>query len=154
MTAAKLDILHCFDKRLRTWSPGDRRKMSVAIAFLGNPKLVLLDEPTTGLDPYARRKLVDFILNYQQLHCNPYQRQLHAEHRQPCIIFSTMSVRNAELLSSRMGIMQGGFFSCIGEPEVCSCVFPALFWSQSSDTSHCEPDLWFIILRLTNGITP
>eukprot|EP00750_Incisomonas_marina_P030851 INCI7665.1.p1 GENE.INCI7665.1~~INCI7665.1.p1 ORF type:complete len:1361 (-),score=246.84 INCI7665.1:41-4123(-) len=117
ITAAKLGLLNCFDKRVGTWSPGDRRKLSVAIAFLGDPKLVLLDEPTTGLDPYARRKLLDFVLQYQQLHCNPYQRELHDDLRQPAIVFSTMSVRNAELLCSRMGIMQGGFFSCIGAPQ-------------------------------------
>ena len=46
-----------------------------------------------------------------------YQRELHDDLRQPAIVFSTMSVRNAELLCSRMGIMQGGFFSCIGAPQ-------------------------------------
>ena len=36
-------------------SGGQRRKLSVAIAFLGNPAVVFLDEPTSGMDPYSRR---------------------------------------------------------------------------------------------------
>lgn len=36
-------------------SGGQRRKLSVAIAFLGAPALVILDEPTSGMDPYSRR---------------------------------------------------------------------------------------------------
>ncbi len=38
-------------------SGGDRRKLSVAIAILGNPKLILLDEPSTGMDPEARHDM-------------------------------------------------------------------------------------------------
>ena len=36
-------------------SGGQRRKLSVAIAFLGSPAVVILDEPTSGMDPYSRR---------------------------------------------------------------------------------------------------
>lgn len=36
-------------------SGGQRRKLSVAIAFLGSPAVVFLDEPTSGMDPYSRR---------------------------------------------------------------------------------------------------
>ncbi len=43
------------DSRAEELSGGQRRKLSVAIAFLGNPSIVFLDEPTSGMDPYSRR---------------------------------------------------------------------------------------------------
>jgi ABC-type Na+ transport system ATPase subunit NatA len=43
------------DTRAGELSGGQRRKLSVAIAFLGNPSIVYLDEPTSGMDPYSRR---------------------------------------------------------------------------------------------------
>lgn len=42
-------------------SGGQRRKLSVAIAFLGSPAVVFLDEPTSGMDPYSRRFTWDVI---------------------------------------------------------------------------------------------
>ena len=49
------------DKQVSTLSGGNKRKLSAAIALLGNPKVVLLDEPTSGMDPIARRFLWDII---------------------------------------------------------------------------------------------
>jgi ABC-type methionine transport system ATPase subunit len=43
------------DSRAEELSGGQRRKLSVAIAFLGDPSIVYLDEPTSGMDPYSRR---------------------------------------------------------------------------------------------------
>ena len=45
-------------------SGGQRRKLSVAIAFLGSPAVVFLDEPTSGMDPYSRRSVVSSPLSF------------------------------------------------------------------------------------------
>lgn len=52
------DKLDCLASEL---SGGQRRKLSVAIAFLGDPAVVFLDEPTSGMDPYSRRTTWDVI---------------------------------------------------------------------------------------------
>lgn len=43
-----------------------QRKLSVAIAFVGGSKIVILDEPTAGVDPYARRGIWELLLKYKQ----------------------------------------------------------------------------------------
>lgn len=42
-----------------------QRKLSVAIAFVGDSKVVVLDEPTSGVDPYSRRSIWDLLLKYR-----------------------------------------------------------------------------------------
>lgn len=44
---------------------GMQRKLSVALAFVGGSKVVILDEPTAGVDPYARRGIWDLLLKYR-----------------------------------------------------------------------------------------
>lgn len=44
---------------------GMQRKLSVALAFVGDSKVVILDEPTAGVDPYARRGIWDLLLKYR-----------------------------------------------------------------------------------------
>lgn len=51
---------------VQTLSGGMKRKLSVAIAFVGGSRAVILDEPTAGVDPYARRAIWDLILKYKQ----------------------------------------------------------------------------------------
>ena len=57
-----LDKRHCLTKNL---SGGMKRKLSVAIAFVGGSKTVVLDEPTAGIDPYARRAIWDLLVRYR-----------------------------------------------------------------------------------------
>ena len=47
-------------------SGGMQRKLSVAIAFVGGSQTVILDEPTAGVDPYARRAIWDLLVKYKQ----------------------------------------------------------------------------------------
>lgn len=47
-------------------SGGMKRKLSVGIAFIGGSKTVILDEPTAGVDPYARRGIWDLVLKYRK----------------------------------------------------------------------------------------
>nr|XP_015195605.1 PREDICTED: ATP-binding cassette sub-family A member 2-like [Lepisosteus oculatus] len=59
----KLELAKYADKPAGTYSGGNKRKLSTAIALIGYPSLIFLDEPTTGMDPKARRFLWNLILD-------------------------------------------------------------------------------------------
>lgn len=50
-----IDLLDKGDSVAKTLSGGQKRKLSVGIALIGDPKIIFLDEPTAGVDPYSRR---------------------------------------------------------------------------------------------------
>lgn len=52
-------------KRVCTLSGGMKRKLSISIAFIGGSRLVVLDEPTTGVDPCSRRSIWDIVIQYK-----------------------------------------------------------------------------------------
>lgn len=54
------------DCNLSFFSGGMQRKLSVAMAFVGGAKVVILDEPTSGVDPYSRRSIWDLLLKYRE----------------------------------------------------------------------------------------
>lgn len=65
---------------VQTLSGGMKRKLSVAIAFVGGSRAVILDEPTAGVDPYARRAIWDLILKYKQGESRRNPRRRHTRH--------------------------------------------------------------------------
>mmetsp|Transcript_8009 Transcript_8009/g.14688 ORF Transcript_8009/g.14688 Transcript_8009/m.14688 type:complete len:1998 (+) Transcript_8009:47-6040(+) len=81
------------------FSGGMKRRLSVAIALIGNPSVVYLDEPSTGLDPASKHQLWDVI---QKAKGNK------------SIILTTHGMEEADVLGDRLGIMGGGVFQCIG----------------------------------------
>ncbi len=91
---AKLDLDDVKDKRLQKLSGGQRQRVNVAVALINSPKLVFLDEPTTGLDPQSRRNLWDLI------------KQIKSENRS--ILLTTHYLDEAEILADRIGIMVKG----------------------------------------------
>ncbi|KAL0019993.1 hypothetical protein WJX79_010913 [Trebouxia sp. C0005] len=90
------------DKQVQTYSGGMKRRLSVAISLMGNPAVVYLDEPSTGLDPASRRNLWDVV---------------KAAKRNRGIILTTHSMQEAEVLCDRLGIFVDGQLVCIGNPK-------------------------------------
>jgi len=88
-------------KRSRAYSGGMKRRLSVANSFIGNPRLVYLDEPSTGLDPESRRQLWHAVL---------------AAKKSKSIILTTHALEEAEALCDRVGIMTRGLMRTIGTP--------------------------------------
>ncbi|XP_019396628.1 PREDICTED: ATP-binding cassette sub-family A member 2 [Crocodylus porosus] len=86
---------------VQTLSGGMKRKLSVAIAFVGGSRAVILDEPTAGVDPYARRAIWDLILKYK-----PGRT----------ILLSTHHMDEADLLGDRIAIISHGKLKCCGSP--------------------------------------
>ena len=84
-------------------SGGMRRRLSIAIALMGNPSVIFLDEPTTGLDPGTRRDIWDII-----------EREKTAGR---CIVITTHSMEEADALCTKIGIMTNGTLKVIGSSQ-------------------------------------
>ncbi|KAG0358872.1 hypothetical protein BG005_001686 [Podila minutissima] len=87
------------DRQVKTLSGGERRRVSIAIAMLGDNRVIFLDEPTTGLDPAVRRIIWD-IVNRVKV--------------DRTVILTTHSMEEADVLSDRIAIMTSGQLRCIG----------------------------------------
>ncbi|KAK0152457.1 ATP-binding cassette sub-family A member 1 [Merluccius polli] len=123
-----IGLPHKRQSRTSTLSGGMQRKLSVALAFVGGSKVVILDEPTAGVDPYARRGIWDLLLKYRQgkkrtqLRLSPWQRflssttvcQSHRKWDRRTIILSTHHMDEADILGDRIAIISHGKLCCVG----------------------------------------
>ncbi|KAM9839656.1 retinal-specific phospholipid-transporting ATPase ABCA4a [Aulostomus maculatus] len=108
-----LGLPHKRDELTQNLSGGMQRKLSVALAFVGGAKVVILDEPTSGVDPYSRRSIWDLLLKY----------------RAGCtVIMSTHHMDEADLLSDRVAIISQGRLYCCGSPIFLKNCFGAGFY--------------------------
>lgn len=83
-------------------SGGQRQRLAVATALVGNPKILFLDEPTTGLDPQSRRQLWDIIRGFQQ--------------SGGTVLLTTHYMDEAERLCDRLAIVDHGQIIAEGSP--------------------------------------
>ena len=84
-------------------SGGQRQRLAVATALVGNPKILFLDEPTTGLDPQSRRQLWDIIRVFQQ--------------KGGTVLLTTHYMDEAERLCDRLSIVDHGQIIAEGSPD-------------------------------------
>lgn len=99
----RFELTEKADARFATLSGGQRQRLALALAFVNRPELVLLDEPTTGLDPQSRRELHSEIL------------RMKADGH--TVLLSTHYLEEAERLCDRIAIIVGGRIVATGAPR-------------------------------------
>jgi ATP-binding cassette subfamily A (ABC1) protein 3 len=102
---AEFDLLPFQNKITKSLSGGNKRKLSVAIALIGDPPVIFLDEPSTGVDPVAKRFMWRVI------------NTIATERKSCSLILTTHSMEEVEALCSRIGIMVGGRLRCMGSAQ-------------------------------------
>ncbi len=90
------------NRRAGALSLGESRRLAVAVAFVGNPELIVLDEPTTGLDVESRREL---------------WRNLRAVAENRCVVFTTHYLEEAETHATRVVVLNHGEVQFDGKPQ-------------------------------------
>ena len=108
----KIDLKEKKDSICKNLSGGEKRKLCIALALIGNSQLVLLDEPTSGMDVMAKRALWDFLKEFK---------------KDKIIILTTHSLDEAEYLGDRIGIMSNGHFICSGTSSYLKTKYPCGF---------------------------
>jgi ABC-2 type transport system ATP-binding protein len=91
------------DARVETLSGGQRQRLALAIAFLNDPQVLVLDEPTAGLDVHSRRELHEHV------------RRMQADGR--AVLIATHDMDEAEQLCSRLAVMDAGRIVARGAPR-------------------------------------
>ena len=108
------------EEKADTWvgklSGGQKQRLAVATALVANPKILFLDEPTTGLDPQSRRQLWDIVRQFQQ--------------RNGTVLLTTHYMDEAERLCDRLAIIDHGQIIAAGTPaELIERLTDITWWS-------------------------
>ncbi|RAJ79269.1 ABC-2 type transport system ATP-binding protein [Chitinophaga dinghuensis] len=99
---AALGLESIADRRPATYSGGQKRRLDIAIGMINRPKILFLDEPTTGLDPHSREQLWDEVRKLRDLGTT--------------IFLTTHYMEEADALSDRIAIMDQGQIVLTGTP--------------------------------------
>lgn len=101
----QLNLSSFEDKLAGSLSGGNKRKLSVAIAMIGSPSILFLDEPSTGMDPVSRRFMWDVIAD------------ISTYSKRTTVMLTTHSMEECEALCTRVGIMVNGALQCLGSVQ-------------------------------------
>jgi ABC-2 type transport system ATP-binding protein len=99
------------DSVVRKLSGGQKRRLDLGLALVGDPEIVFLDEPTTGFDPEARRRAWDTISSLRELG--------------KTILLTTHYLDEAERLSDRVAVLREGKIVAMGPPSELTAALPA-----------------------------
>ena len=99
----RFDLAESAQKMVATYSGGMRRKLDLAMTLVGNPRIIFLDEPTTGLDPRSRRTMWEIV------------RELVADGT--TIFLTTQYLEEADQLADRIAVLDQGRLVAQGTPE-------------------------------------
>ncbi|MFT7677660.1 MAG: ABC-2 type transport system ATP-binding protein [Planctomycetota bacterium] len=123
---ALLQQTNLWDQRKKAvsgFSGGMRQRFGVAQALLGSPRLLIVDEPTAGLDPAERQRFLDLICEVSE---------------QVAVIFSTHLVDDVRELCPNMAILNEGRVLQSGEPAACIKGLEGSIWSRSCEREDID----------------
>ena len=107
---AAVDLEFAADKPVATYSGGMRRRLDIAMSLMGDPQVIFLDEPTTGLDPQNRIALWDMIAKLAEGGTS--------------ILLTTQYLEEAEYLANHIAILHNGVITAEGTPEELKKMLP------------------------------
>ena len=106
----RFGMLEAADRRVGTYSGGMKRRIDIAMSLVGNPKIIFLDEPTTGLDPEARLEVWKIV------------KELTASGT--TVFLTTQYLEEAEQLADKIAILHGGKIIALDTLEGLKKLFP------------------------------
>ena len=118
----RFDLVDAADRRAQTYSGGMKRRLDLAMTLIARPRLIFLDEPTTGLDPRSRRELWAIV------------RELVADG--VTVLLTTQYLEEADQLADRIGVLDGGRLVAEGTAAELKRGCPAGTCRCSSPTPH------------------
>ncbi|XP_022159341.1 ABC transporter A family member 7-like [Momordica charantia] len=124
------------DKQAGKYSGGMKRRLSVAISLIGDPKVVYMDEPSTGLDPASRNSLWNVVKRAK---------------RDRAIILTTHSMEEAEVLCDRLGIFVDGSLQCIGNPKELKGRYGGSYVFTMTTSANHDVDVENMVKQLSPG---
>lgn len=124
------------DKQAGKYSGGMKRRLSVAISLIGDPKVVYMDEPSTGLDPASRNNLWNVVKRAK---------------RDRAIILTTHSMEEAEVLCDRLGIFVDGSLQCIGNPKELKARYGGSYVFTMTTSADHEADVENMVRHLSSN---
>lgn len=122
------------DKQAGKYSGGMKRRLSVAISLIGDPKVVYMDEPSTGLDPASRSNLWNVVKRAKQ---------------DRAIILTTHSMEEAEYLCDRLGIFVSGGLQCVGNPKELKARYGGSYVFTMTTSINDEHEVEQMVRRLS-----
>ncbi|BAP30516.1 ABC superfamily ATP binding cassette transporter ABC protein [Chryseobacterium sp. StRB126] len=119
----KVNLLDVQKKEVHTFSGGMKQRFGVAQALLGNPKIIIVDEPTAGLDPEERNRFNILLNDISQ---------------DIIVILSTHLVEDVRNLCSEIAVMNHGKILRKGDPKLLMAELEHKIWSRSIDNNDLE----------------
>ncbi|XP_077553248.1 phospholipid-transporting ATPase ABCA3-like [Haemaphysalis longicornis] len=113
-------------------SPGQQRSLCAAIAILGRPKVIIMDEPTAYMDPHSRREMWELLLTIR---------------RSCTILLTTQNLDEADVLGDRIAIMINGRIRCIGSTTFLKQQFGTGYHMRINKMDGCKVTLIEKVLR-------
>ncbi|ERN03835.1 ABC transporter A family member 7 [Amborella trichopoda] len=125
------------DKQAGKYSGGMKRRLSVAISLIGDPQVVYMDEPSTGLDPASRNNLWSVVKRAK---------------RDRAIILTTHSMEEAEVLCDRLGIFVDGCFQCLGNAKELKARYGGSYIFTMTTSASEEKEVENLVSRLSPNV--